>query len=532
MLLTRERAVQTDTWTDLLTPGLPSAPAYSDRVPSLSPGEGPSEASSLADSNQSAVMSSLLERATVLLHRLSQADALTLSNRLKRQHLGGPDMVAHLSRTTVDAIVAEAAGLRAHYRSLLEDERATATCTRKDLRALFKLLKDAFAEMGPMRVALNEVILDPALASRMSEAAMNPSKAGEGGKGKEAAMGAAGWMAPISKLFGAPSAPGAQDGGLGKGPSPLTRSASRGRGGMPLRPPARMAPKSGPALSASGTTVNVEFSGTGVGRAVSKSLRHEPELPSSSTSRNLMDIFAGAPRAEPDPWVVIPKAERPVPRARAPPNSQRASEATTIGRSTMRSLGGGMNTNRLPRNVDAVIDGKAPDFSPEGEDGGDFHPRLLERTLRPRGLSDSSIHSTFVQHGEQAPSPVSNDGPPRRETWQERQGMLQAFGRKFQSFGFGSVTGDGFVAPPPPQGPQARKKNKGTGPSSQDPPRASTPGLAALLPSLNIATWAAGGAALDLPDNPDQSHHFGSPTEETGGHRTWMRDTPRRDSDL
>ncbi|EIN11699.1 hypothetical protein PUNSTDRAFT_25008, partial [Punctularia strigosozonata HHB-11173 SS5] len=204
-------------------------------------------------------MSSLLERATTLLHRLTQADALTLSNRLKRQHLGGTEMVAHLSRTTVDAIVHDATALRTHYRSLLEDEKVTTSCTRRDLRVLFKLLKEAFTEMGQMRVTLNEVILEPAIAPKISEAAMNPSKSEGGDAAKEAGFTAASLMAPISKLFGGPQL---QEGG--RRPTALMRSSSRGRGSA-LRPPARLVPKSGPALSATGTTVNVEFSGTGVG---------------------------------------------------------------------------------------------------------------------------------------------------------------------------------------------------------------------------------------------------------------------------
>lgn len=51
----------------------------------------------------------------------------------------------------------------------------------------------------------------------------------------------------------------------------------------------------------------------------------------------------------------------------------------------------------LSQNVNAVIDNPA-----EGGEEDDFRPNLLERTLRPRGLSDSSIHSTFLAHANPA----------------------------------------------------------------------------------------------------------------------------------
>jgi hypothetical protein len=101
-----------------------------------------------------------------------------LTNRLKRQHLTGD--VSHLSRTTVGTIVSEAMLLRSNFRSLLEDDKIVTVCTRKDLRALFNLLKDAFNELGELRITLNDVILDPSLAQKISEAAMNPSGAPSG----------------------------------------------------------------------------------------------------------------------------------------------------------------------------------------------------------------------------------------------------------------------------------------------------------------------------------------------------------------
>jgi hypothetical protein len=194
----------------------------------------------------------LVERMAALLHRMAQADALTLTNRLKRQNLKGAD-VAHLSRNTVAGIISDIGNIRAQFRVFLEDDKVTTTCTRKDLRGLFKLFKETFSEMGQIRITLNDVILDPSSASKLSEMALNPSK------GTQSAT--AGWIAPITKFF----APSAGEGtSVNQDGPPPSQTERRGRAAS--RP--RIAPKLGPALSASTTTVNVEFSGSGVGRAV------------------------------------------------------------------------------------------------------------------------------------------------------------------------------------------------------------------------------------------------------------------------
>ncbi|KAJ7721860.1 hypothetical protein B0H16DRAFT_1601517 [Mycena metata] len=79
--------------------------------------------------------------------------------------------------------------------------------------------------------------------------------------------GAAGWMAPLSKLFAGSPAPGA--------PSNASAGSSKADGGVyrnstasPLAAPrpfahSRFVPKLGPALAASAMTANVEFSGSG-----------------------------------------------------------------------------------------------------------------------------------------------------------------------------------------------------------------------------------------------------------------------------
>ena len=198
LLLSRSRGTQTEPWPGLLPPSPLPLPS---KLSSISPHDPQSESSSFSDSLTSNI-SIILERVVSLLNRMNQADALTLTNRLKRQNLKGAD-ISHLSRSTVSHILSEATGLRAQFRSLLEDDKLVLSYTRKDLRLLFKFVKDVFAEMGQMRVTLNDVILDPSTANRVRELSLNPGKADTEAKEREisARAGVAGWMAPISKLF-------------------------------------------------------------------------------------------------------------------------------------------------------------------------------------------------------------------------------------------------------------------------------------------------------------------------------------------
>ena len=308
LLLSRSRGTQTEDWPGLLPPSpLPS------QLSSISPHDPQSESSSFSDSLSSNI-STILERVLALLNRMSQADALTLTNRLKRQNLKGAD-IGHLSRSTVTHILSEATGLRAQFRSILEDDKVVLAFTRKDMRLLFKFVKDAFAEMGQMRVTLNDVILDPSIANRVRELSLNPGKADAEAKEREISpqAGVAGWMAPISKLFTPTARTDTMpvDRQVTLVPSTITRGTSH---------PPRSIPKLGPALAASATTVNVEFSGTG--RSVTSTFSSQPLThsdPYHDTASGVMDIFAGAPHghAESDPWIVVHPTRRSLRKARS-----------------------------------------------------------------------------------------------------------------------------------------------------------------------------------------------------------------------
>ena len=400
-----------------------------------------------------------------MLHRLVLSDALTLTNRLKRQHLTGD--VGHLSRTTVGTIVSEATLLRSNFRSLLEDDKIITVCTRKDLRALFNLLRDAFNELGELRTTLNDVILDPSLAQKISEAAMNPSKVLAE---KENAGGPAGWIAPIVKLF---------QGGEEK-PIPSSSSNPSSHAGLlrstTQRPTSRIVPKLSPALSASTTTINVEFQSGSAGRAITSTHSAHPSSSEAvnrggqqpeddmkaKTNASVMGIFAGAPKpsSPQDPWIVIPKQSRkqPSPLSRFGDHETREGSETggvrpapgsgtlTIGRNTLK-----VNA-QLSRVVDAVIDVQSPTVAATPSD---YQATLLHRGLRPRGRSESSIHTTFLNHAEDQSGPSDEQQVVGEQTDQTptSSGILASFGKKM--FGLRNVSSSfgplsRGVAPKPP----------------------------------------------------------------------------------
>ncbi|KAG1815693.1 uncharacterized protein BJ212DRAFT_1272933 [Suillus subaureus] len=493
------KAVQTDRWL-----GLHPMPSLNELVSSF-PHDGRSDTSSFQD-GQPSHLSALLERIMSLLLRMSQADALTLTNRLKRQHLRGAD-VKHLSRATVNNILSEITQLRAQYRVLLEDEKATLICTRKDLRVLFKFFKDVFEELGQLRVTLNDVILEPSIAQRVSEMALDPAKAEAMERERKASGLGSSWMTPFSKLFGSslsePSTHPSQ--------SP-PRPVSRGRGVIHQPRPVL---KLGPALAASTTIVNVEFSGAGVGKSVTSTfsahptneahpfgpMSHVDTIPrppmSTSNARSVMGIFAGAPHPNDaaDPWVVLPPAPRRVRSTFFKSDEPSQSGTTTVDRSLTHKR----SNVHSSREIDA-------DTSPEHCEADDIPGPLLERTLRRRGLSDSSIHSTYMNQVEQrTPGEPSTGGG----------SVLQTLSRTMRNFSFAtSQTVPGSVTSPPPPSRMLDEASQRGGHDMPrpHPRRVATPTLSSLK---NLTSWATAGAALENPRSVPRAMYYGSVQEDS-----------------
>lgn len=406
-------------------------------INSLSPYER-SEASSFSESS-SVQMTSLVERISTLLARMLQTDPLTLTYRLKRQHLQGAD-IRHLSKSTISNIVLEVNSLRQQYRSLLEEEKTALPVTRKDLRGLFKFFRDVFTELGQVRSVLNEIILDPSMACKISQQALYPEKMPD--IDAPANPGTQSWIAPISKLlFAHPRS---------EVPPPLLASSSSAKSRN-----SRFAPKSGPALAASATTVNVEFSGVG-GRSTTNATAAPISVaptPAAEGTTTLMNIFAGAPQLSTststgtDTWVVVSPQEQTRPMASLMPlgkesegnsPSSEADGSCTMGRKATLP----MPQPEIPRAVDAVIDGSQNQTAP-----------LLQRTLRRRGLSDSSIRTTSIAHGDQpqeSPTAKCRQPQPHRAladvfktTWPDGSSVFQALSRTVQNLKLSGIAGSG-----------------------------------------------------------------------------------------
>ncbi|KAI0340880.1 hypothetical protein BDW22DRAFT_1430533 [Trametopsis cervina] len=561
LLLTRSRAVQTD---DTGIPTSSSSPIPRPFGEHIASQDGQSDSSSVTE-NSTTVIGVLVDRISLLLNRLMQADALTLTTRLKRQHLLGAD-VSHLSRTTVSGILNESNALRMQFRAFLEDEKITTTCTRRDLRALFKLFKDMFTELGQLRVTLNDVILDPTVAGRVSDLALRPSQAKAGAGSDQAPLGPSSgpnWMVPLSKFLGLPGSSTADD-AAARALAPPVRPTARAL----TRPPARIVPKREAALAASATTVNVEFSGGGVGRAVTSTASSASDLSmlsagsvarqlssgsGSEASKGFMDIFAGAPRPADgsDPWVVIPKPQR-TGTLGSPHEIQ---GTATLGRTASRSAslanfrrrpttGRQDESKKLSQIVDAILDTSQSEATVEDEARDVVSDTLLERTLRPRGLSDSSIHTTYMSQATEGDQ-LRNDGVQTTQdtATPDKQSVLQTLSRKMQSFRLASSS---FIPPSRPAGVTSPDKNGDATPSSEDKPstsqdtsttdptatitpRRSTLGRAVspsagLFQNLNLSSWAA--AALP-PDTDDLSEDV-----EPGRSHQFYPGTVREDSDM
>lgn len=250
---------------------------------------------------------------------------------------------------------------------------------RKDFVTVVKLFRDVLYELGRLRLIVNRVTLEPHLASKLREVEANQSHSDilagtlpiSSDKSGPAAL-----LAPLSRLF---------YGTEGQQTTPPHNARA---------PPNRVKPASRAAASSAlaAATVNIEFGGQGgIRRQVSimpqsgdgglagkyNSLGKGSAPGIKPAKRDLSSIFAGGGGSNAglggDPWVPLPRNP-----------SQRHNANTAAPNSRQRVY------QPYSKNVDAVVDSVAEE--------DDLRPNLLERTLRPRGLSDSSIHSTFLAH--------------------------------------------------------------------------------------------------------------------------------------
>ena len=251
--------------------------------------------------------------------------------------------------------------------------------TRRDFVALVKLLRDVLVELGRLRALVNKVLLDPGSAHRLREL-----DSGSVGAAVDAVAGSSGFLAPLSRLLSAASAVVAP--GIEVAPaSPLPKP--------PAQRLVRPAPKQMPSSGLTSATVNVEFGSGVVRRIASVAPTDEPvegttrPVPgrANMTGRrgDLRSIFAGGGAGSAPEWVVLGNG-----RQTAAPFGRQAAMPSPLSRQANAVL----DTFADPR--------KTPSTGAQSAD-------LLHRTLRPRGLSDSSIRSTFEEHAATSARPVA-----------------------------------------------------------------------------------------------------------------------------
>ncbi|ORY90773.1 hypothetical protein BCR35DRAFT_349697 [Leucosporidium creatinivorum] len=333
--------------------------------------------------SRTAVLGTLIEHTSKILARIQSADITTQEKRFKKQNLPGD--VRHLAQANLKDVLSDIEGLRHHFRRVLEQERSTAAregtsasesnssdslVNRRDFVTLVKLFRDLLFETSRLRSLVNRVSLEPHLASSIRELDVPNSIDTE-----RAPKSSGGLLAPLSRLFGA---------ALSTEPEPASPKTP-----TTLRPP----PKRSGSSAISSTAVSVEFGAGAVRRAVAtggEGADASPDVASkdspqastvgrksgSQVKRDLSSIFAGssaAPRSGND-WVVLPTP--------AAPSSNPFGRLLASYRPALTSTANAV--------IDSIPHAPVPD---EG-----YQPTLLERQLRPRGLSDSSIRSTFVAH--------------------------------------------------------------------------------------------------------------------------------------
>ncbi|KAF8843120.1 hypothetical protein BDN67DRAFT_979080 [Paxillus ammoniavirescens] len=216
------------------------------------------------------------------------------------------------------------------------------------------------------------------------------------------------------------------------------------------------------------------------------------------------------------------------------------SGTATVGRSAVRKR----QASQLSRGVDAVLDADTVSIrNVEDSEAGDIPGPLLERTLRRRGLSDSSIHSTFMNQGgsaEDAANSAESAGP-----WLERTSVLRTLSRTMQSFKqaashtiSGVATPAAAIAsssssPPAPAPGTSDSKGSASGDGldihRSQQLRGSSAAFSLLLPGLT--PWAAAGGALDSSDtySPPQPNGRGSVREDATVPRLLGRESQGRD---
>jgi len=507
LLLTRSAGVQTEplrpseSGEHQMKPTLESAPTVMSKGTSPVLPADTSETSSLHE-NRNSVLLALIEQMSKVVGKVRSADIPTLNKRLKKQHLPGD--VGHLSRSTLRNLQLEISDLRNHFRGGTD----LGVLGRREFTLLLKLFKDVFSDLIDLQAIVNDVTVEPSLAKKLQKDAYRDEEEGDIKASKQAS--GLGWIAaPITKFFVTPAGEAADISAHHASPRP-----GRGQEKSRLQPiPVKAAPKQQASTSATATHISVEFGGSGMirratpmappavqsvidglppspnsvveelqgqqmSRTMSGSTASEKLAPPtvrapgtlrpsrSRANRNeLLGIFVGAARpvthTRGGPWQILDNGEPPYTGGA---RTVRAVSSQSFGDKTVRQRDATNQCKPLSSNVNAVIDSAAEQL--DTDDSATFHPAMLERTLRPEGLSDSSIRWTFVSDADQGEGFLAtsalNPGPqPRTAAYgtpsgtEKRGGVFERITNRFYPFRgsaaeISGINPDAATIDPPP----------------------------------------------------------------------------------
>lgn len=387
--------------------------------------------------NRTAQLGNLLEYINRLFTRLSTADVDTLTRRLQRQNLAGD--AGHLARTTVHSILRDVDGLRDHFRKLIEAEARNharddnsshsrdfaneSLVARKEFFALLKAFRDILCELAKLRLCVNDIHLNPGQAAKLLHEHLGANTAED--RSLIPIPSAVNWLGKM--LLGGPSgAPSTPSSGVanptGSSAAPDAASLSGAKAGRPLTGrtiSGHLAPRASPAVVSSTLAVEVKGTHASAAETAQSRLSTSPNTPvggglragpraqrgRSNTSltrvqsRNLSGLFAGSLA----PSYASLDVARGVPldsgNSLAPTGSVRPrGHAAKLTKPWQRPLSRIVDDDEISIHRGRAI--RQQVFEDSGDEGSDDEmnasSNLLERTLRPRGLSDSSIRSTFV----------------------------------------------------------------------------------------------------------------------------------------
>ncbi|SPO31353.1 uncharacterized protein UTRI_05837_B [Ustilago trichophora] len=392
--------------------------------------------------SRTAQLSNLLEHINRLFTRLSSADVDTLTRRLQRQNLAGN--AGHLARTTVHSILRDVDGLRDHFRKLIETEARNhsrddysshsrdsaneSLVARKEFFALLKAFRDILCELAKLRLCINDIHLNPAQAAKLLHEHLGANTAED--RSLIPIPSAVNWLGKM--LLGGPS-------GTPSTPSPTATSSAGmltvpdapGTGGAKTGRPltgrttsgsyvGHLAPRASPAVVSS--TLAVEVKGTHASAAESSQSRlsvspktpvggnlragPRPQCGRSQTSltrvqsRNLSGLFVGSLTPSYAGLEAARGGSSDLGSSLAQTSSLKPRrDASKTAKPLQRPLSRIVDDDEISIHRGRAIRQQVFDDSDNDDSEDEMHGsrNLLERTLRPRGLSDSSVRSNLFK---------------------------------------------------------------------------------------------------------------------------------------